>query len=186
MCVMDDATVVQDDLSREGLRRVHVLSGRVDAIERAKAGLWQKIPWESAGSARLQSYTEAGIHHLWLYWPVRGEPVSVAVDGAETAGAIPLPKDDLIVLWIMATGKKRADDEERGRVGRLSQAVEMSAWRYMAHFGVWPDTAWAGERLAKYAGQTVRVHDRRIEIVTGLWMPRAGIGVGVRREGGEK
>ena len=55
----------------------------------------------------------------------------------------------------------------------------------MAPFGVWPDTAWAGERLAKYAGQTVRVHDRRIEIVTGLWMPRAGVGVGVRREGGE-
>jgi hypothetical protein len=152
------------------------MSGMKKAFDAAVEKRTAAVPWESAEAIRRLVYDEAGIWHCQLHWPMRGEPVQAALglgqkrpDG-RSARLENVPVDGKVILWVLA-GKKE----------RVSEAVEMAAWRYFAYFDRWPDTAWVGKRLAKYVGREVVVDEVcRVRLALGEWLPEMGIGAGVQ------
>lgn len=163
---MGDVTVVEDVLTHKGWRRVHLLSGRETDLKLARGEWMVSVPWESADAIHTLKYQEAGIWHCQLLWPMRGNVITV--DGLDDQNGVK-PKDAQVVLWTL-TGKKE----------RLSEAVDMAAWRYFAWFDKWPDTAWVGQRMAAYEGRKVTLKYTTVEIMAADWMPELGVGLGIK------
>ena len=156
--------VVEDTLTVECWRRVHLLSGDLRKFEKAWHHRLVSIPWESADAVITDRYKEAGIEHGVIHWPLRGAPVQYPHLAAE--GCV---KDETVVMWVMF----KKDD-------RLSTAVKTCAWYHYAFFDDWPDTAWIGTDMAMHDGKFVDVDGHVIRLVAADWMPKMGVGVGRR------
>lgn len=153
--------IVENELTPQGMVRIHLLDGNKKSLDEAKAAWKRQVPWESAEQICSLEYIEAGVWHYLLMWPARGMVVPVFADHERTGQA------NAIILWILQKGE------------RVSEAVESAAWRYLAWFGEWPDTAWVGRKMEKFARRTVRVLDHEIHLAAAEWMADDGVGVGV-------
>lgn len=112
----EELTIIQNDYTRFGLRRVHVMrSGEKVNAEKALFGM---VPHEGTGSLDLTEWHEKDLNmwHLWAFWrahdPVMNER---GVKG---------------ILWYLEPGT------------RLTEELEKAAYRYIAYWGEFPDTAW--------------------------------------------
>jgi hypothetical protein len=144
-------TLLLNDLTRYGLRRLHVLGNR--KVEQEN---WLgMVPWEAReekASVQTAQYQDAeiGFWHLWVVWHVRGEPVRMQLPNGVREG----------ILWYVETGE------------RMSAVIEAAALRFLAYYDCWPACALT-QKLPKSAGETVKFEDR--ELVIGLqiaeWVP---------------
>jgi len=175
--------VVEDGLSDQGWRQMHLVSGNEAALRAAADWRLSAVPWESAEDVCTRNYQEAGMWHIMVYWPLRGEPVKMVwstspevdttlmrPDGASACGSHPL--EDRIILWTL-TGKDRP----------VSEVVIQAAWYHLAYFDQYPDTAWVGARMAKLDGREVKGSLGAILIHAAHWMPEMGIGLGISDQG---
>ncbi|MGI6730446.1 MAG: hypothetical protein ACOX5F_00900 [Anaerovoracaceae bacterium] len=153
--------VLEDTLNHECWRRVHFLSGDERAFQKAWDQRLVSIPWESADAVITQRYTEAGIQHGVILWPLRGQIVKYE-------NLVNIIKDQCVVIWVLF---KRDD--------RVSTAVKTCAWYYYAFYDVWPDTAWIGADMAVHDGKTVDVDGHVITLVLADWMAKMGVGLGI-------
>ena len=161
----ESVVLVEDTLTQDGWRRVHFVSGDAKAFQRKWNQTLVGIPWESADAVITDRYTEAGIEHGIVHWPLRGKIVEYR-DLEEG------PEDGTMVLWVLF-----------GKKDRVSQAVKTCAYYYYAYFDVWPDTAWVGSSMAAHDGKRVAVEGRgTIGMVYGAWLPEFGVGVGRMRQ----
>lgn len=127
-------TVLRDDVSRCGLRRIHVLSDQ--PIDR---DAWmQRVPVAAIDTVRRTAWLEPGVnyHHLWMYWYVREV---VQIGGMMT------------VLWRV------------GRGMTLRQAAEDAAMEYLAHFDRLPSET-AVRTLPKGTSDHLELADGRIRM----------------------
>jgi len=160
----DGVVVVEDMLTTGGWRRVHFLCGDARRFQKAWDQRLVAIPWESADAVITQRYVEAGIEHGKILWPLRGAPVKYP-DLPPGEG----PQNQTVVMWVLF----RKED-------RVSQAIGSAAWYHYALYDRWPDTAWVGEDMAGHDGKVVEVDEHRIKLVCAGWMPKRGVGVGIR------
>ena len=161
-------TVVENEMTEQGLIRVHLLSADQAALTEEAARRIRTVSAESYDFLKTLAYVEAGIRHALLMWPARGELVDIK------AG----PSDDMasgrMVLWVI-----RGDET-------VSWAVERATWFYLALTGELPATAWLGKRISQYAGRVVKVGEREIPLVAAEWMADQGVGVGIEWAKGAK
>jgi hypothetical protein len=147
-------TLLVNDLTRYGLRRLHILGNRKVETEN-----WLgMVPWEARGEEKASVQTaqyqdaEIGFWHLWVVWHVRGEPVRMQLPtGGQREG----------ILWYVEPGE------------RMSEVIEAAALRFLAYYDCWPACALAA-KLPKGAAETVKFEDRD-GLVIGLqmaeWVP---------------
>lgn len=121
-------TLISDDMTRYGLRRVHVIgSPAVDA-----AAWLERVPAEvPADAVQVVKYADesVGMGHLWLMWPAR--------EGVKLADGRP------VVMWWVAKSET------------LRQAAEAAALFFWALYGRAPRTAWVKKLPAEAAAQLV-------------------------------
>lgn len=148
-------TLMLDDLTCYGLRRVHVLG---DAPVRREA--WLDRALEGSGVEAREYQDEIGYWHLLLIWHVRLEVVQV-VFPAKVGCSVAEKKNLLGIMCYVEKGE------------RMRDVVELAAERYLAYFDQWPELALtrqppAGGALVKIEGYA---EDVEIAVRAAEWMP---------------
>lgn len=162
-------TVLVNDVTSYGLRRLHVLSERRLERERWLA----EIPWEARDpegrpSVAVWEREEAviGAWHTWFVWHARGDVVEVKT---LTPALTP-------TLYPTGTMSQR----ERGMKGimwyvehgeRMGDVIGAAAWRYLALFEQWADTVLV-HKLGEGAPEAVMVDDHRLVLAVCEWVPK--------------
>lgn len=157
-------TILANDLTQFGLRRVHVIGeARMDAKR------WVEdlgVPYEAEGSLEVRQYKEEGVGfwHLWIIWHVRGEVVRMSLRGRGGMSG-----NWVGVWWYVEPGE------------RLGEVVEAAALRYLALFGYWPSMCWTQVDAPVGAPVEVRLDDEAVmKMHYGCeWAPRRCVVVGM-------
>lgn len=160
------AKVVENSISRLGLRTVHVIG--FDGPVKAEEWVGEYVPGEAMGLVTLMSRSEPeiGVHHLEISWNARevvefqGLPVRYGV------------------LWYIAKGE------------RMGEAIDLAATLYRLRVGVYPRKAWVNkmpagapemveiEVLAEDRGANGRSPLQKILLKESWWVPERYVCVG--------
>jgi hypothetical protein len=143
---MNGEQVLRNDLSFDGIRRVHIIrmGKRVDAerwlqlVPEAAMGMLARPEWEESG---------LGMHHLLLAWRAR-EVVSLAQLGTDAEA----------VMWGI----------DRARRQSVRQAIDEAACHHQAMFDELPDTAVVPKILEKILKEKLEELNKR-SVYTMWW-----------------
>jgi hypothetical protein len=161
---MNDVRVLVNDLSPEGVRRVHVMGQEPELVMTEIL-----VPSE----ALIRKYLdEIRLFHLEATWPPRGDLVEIRRD-YRCEKECPLCHGAgcswrrVVALFVLKKGE------------RISQAIEQAAVLYAAATGRDPAFAWV-RALPKGAewGTVVPVGSQEIQLFSATWMPAAAVAVG--------
>ena len=161
-----EAKVVENSISRLGLRTVHVVG--FDGPVKAEEWVKEYVPGEALGLVSLirRSEPEIGVHHLEITWNAR-EMVEFK-DIPVRYGA----------LWFIAKGE------------RMRDAIDLASTLYRLRVGVYPRKAWVNklpvgapemveiEVLAEDRAQ-LAVPLQQISLRETWWVPERYVCVGV-------
>jgi hypothetical protein len=160
---MDIESLVENSLSRLGLRTLHVI--RYGAAVDVDQWLGE-VPGEAAGTVKVvrTCEEELGIHHAYIHWNARE---MVEFQGAPVRYG---------VLWYIAHGE------------RMRDAIEFASCLYRTLTGVYPRTIWA-EKVPEGAPEVFELEgfekDRgsllpaQVSLKEGWWVPQRYILAGI-------
>ena len=177
---MSGDTLVQNDLSAGGLRRVHIMR----MGQPVDPEIWDHlVPGDSREDVTHRRYHEAemDVWHHWMIWPVR-EFVNLVVPESTSPPAPPLKgrgekrKGIPAVFWWIGYGVD-------GAALPMRFAIDLAATVYRLRAGSWPGAAMV-RKLPKNATETVEVSHQgeraELRLVEMDWVPEGFVVVAER------